>query len=515
MGRDQRRLKPLALLLFMLMASLLVACTSASASSWGPAEKDPSLSPAAPGDGSVEPDGAVTVAFPQVDGAGAGGPQLKVARNQTYQWAGIVVIDNVEGRHYVLKRECDVWVLLPQTSEHKAKLEKLLKSKAVIWGRVQDGPSVFMRNAIEVESIFGPGDPMPQTLVAVPEYPCPTRPQPKPMPSPAVMLEKNEVAVRGTLVWENFQPYLQTPSGKIALSLPAMPQLADAPAGAALDAERAAQALMPQLEVGAVGRWSFTDRGLTLAARVVRGWPFRVVVQVACDPAIQAREDRSIALEPGEMAARGQLVREAGRFFLKTDNGQIFLTLPDRAVAEAEEMLRLPEVAVAGKWNAEGRQLSVKVRVIFRTNVPCPQPFQPILPGEIAALGTLVWEYGRAYLDTPSGKIALLIPVTASDAAPQTGVPGGLLSPEALRNTADSAAPSTTAPLRLQIVAVGKWAVQSGQLTITVRYAVPWPSSIPWLDKLPLPRPLAAETASGRLEVAPPIGAIAIGTTTR
>ncbi len=92
---------------------------------------------------------------------------------KTYQWNGTVVVSTLEGRHLEIQRGCDSWVLMPQSDEVAKKLEDNVGNKVMLWGKVYTGASIYMKQAVAVDAAFGPNDPVPMTLVAIPEYPCP------------------------------------------------------------------------------------------------------------------------------------------------------------------------------------------------------------------------------------------------------------------------------------------------------------------------------------------------------
>ncbi len=100
-------------------------------------------------------------------------PTPTPAIGKTYQWNGAIVVSILEGRHLEVQRACDSWVLLPQSDDVAKKLEDNVGSKVMIWAKVRTGPSIYMRQIIAVDAVFGPKDPVPMTFVAIPEYPCP------------------------------------------------------------------------------------------------------------------------------------------------------------------------------------------------------------------------------------------------------------------------------------------------------------------------------------------------------
>ena len=104
-----------------------------------------------------------------------------LAPSQTFQWVGKIVVNNVETRHLELVRNCDAWALMAQSDDVTKKLESNISNKVLIWERVNTEPSIIMRQAIKVQAVFGPNDPVPMTLVAIPDYPCPGKPLPTPL----------------------------------------------------------------------------------------------------------------------------------------------------------------------------------------------------------------------------------------------------------------------------------------------------------------------------------------------
>ncbi len=404
---------------------------------------------------------------------------------QSYQWLGVVELSEAEGRYFVLNRGCDRWILKVGEDETALKLRKLTGSKALVWGRASDYTNNVKFRAIEVSAVFGPDEPVPQTLVAIPEYPCPgSDPKPTPVPAHSIELRQGEVAARGLLVWENWLPYLSTPSGRIGLILPAAAQTGEGATQA--DASSAQQLIPPGIDALATGVWSVRTTSLALSARALRTWPVRLSVPVTCESGA-ATNLLSVSVEPGEIAARGTLAQDGNRWYVKTSGGAVYLSLP--LLAAEKELSGTPEVVATGKWALSAAVLSVSARQVIRTDSACPRPpFQPILPGEIAALGTLAWDNGQPYLETPSGKIALFRP-NSTDAV--TPAPAPAIS---YGDVLATPVPNQPVPVR-QLVVVGKWSVANNGLSITVRYALPWPLQTPWDKVLPLP----AISADGRL----------------
>ena len=248
---------------------------------------------------------------------------------------------------------------MPQSSETSKRLENNIGNKVIVWGKIYSGSGAYARRTISVINVFGPGDPMPMTLVVVPDYSCP-KPMPQPAPSPLIELRNSDMAARGTVVWENGTPYLDTPSGKIFLTIPA-------PSAASSASPQASDALRAQvLDVVAAGSWSL-GRGMTLAARTVQAWPVSVLISIGCYG--RAPEQ----LQPGEAAARGTLVWDGNRQYLKTQSGAIYLTL-----AVAQDTNVRPAIAddavVVGTWALWSGELLMTVRRVGYMSDPCPPP---------------------------------------------------------------------------------------------------------------------------------------------
>ncbi len=421
----------------------------------------------AKGSGDTRGQAATGIAVAPSGSSGGGvAPGARPIVDQTFQWVGVIVASDLEGRHLELKRECDGWVLLAESDALVRKLEENVGNKVIIWGRVFTGASIYMRQAISVQNAFGPKDPMPMTLVAIPEYPCPGTPTPKPLPPvQPIILSSGEIAARGNLVWEQGKPYLSTPAGRIVLVLPPVgadgrPPLQPAPSDTTPAA--GATATAASLDVVAVGKWRLDANGLELSAHTVRPWPTSVVTTgtTSCGDMVSS----AVSIEPmgmGEIAARGALVWDAGVPKLKTQYGPIGITF---AALQPVPPSLSGEALIIGKWTASGGQLNVSARQLQMLDQPCPPPAPDpgpsLMPGEIAAVGTLVWEGSQPYLDTPSGRILLAIPPDMAIPSPTaTSRPGGS-SPVA----------------QLLVVVVGKWSIKNGQLAIAVRYLRPWPT---------------------------------------
>jgi hypothetical protein len=176
--------------------------------------------------------------------------------------------------------------LLPQNDEAKNRIDRYTGQKAVVWGTVFRGATIYMRQAIAATSVFGPNDPMPMTLIAIPEYPCPGDPKPPvPVPPQTIELLPGEIGAIGTLVWENGRPVLETPSGRILLTIPpqvAVPGAAEpsTPGGPSGDPKESFPSpVRPQLMVIAAGKWSIAGGQLVITVRYLRPWPSSVVIE--------------------------------------------------------------------------------------------------------------------------------------------------------------------------------------------------------------------------------------------
>lgn len=404
-----------------------------------------------------------------------------------YQWQGTVAVASTNGG-LELRRDCDVWTLLPASDGVKAKLQQLVGKHVIVWGQVAGQPVASRQQAISVQSAFGPQDPMPMTLVAIPEHPCPpvpprpVPPNPTPAPTGTIVLGGGETAFRGTLVWEGGRPYLATPAGRIDVTLP---QRTDAGAQAG-GAGGAALAPAPSMDVVAAGQWRQTAQGLTLAARAVQPWPAAIAIQ-ECQlvPAAQ--------LNAGEAAVRGVPVTDGSRTVIRTPGGAVQLLFP----APARPDVSAGEVVAIGVWKVSGDGVALSVRAMRPAIQPCPpppplpQPGISLLPGEIAAIGTLVWENGQPLLSTLSGRIAFLLPPrTAQLAETRPATPPGdvdVAPPESIR-------------ANMQVLAVGKWSISQSQLVMAVRSLRPWPVPPP----IPPPPPVGGQgVLTGTVRIGP------------
>ena len=382
--------------------------------------------------------------------------------NQTYQWVGKVTVSALEGRHLELQRQCDSWALLAKSDEVAKKLEANIGNKMIIWGKVNKDPTTFIRPTIMVDAAYGPNDPMPMTLVAIPEYPCPGRPDPVP-PVPPISRDLltvgfSQLAARGELVWENGKAFLVTPQGRIELTIP----VSSAPGQSSPSTD--ANTTNVKMDVVAAGKWKLDKAPLNIAAFTVRAWQVGVLIGKTCTGAISTDK-----LAEGEAAARGTLVWDSNQSYLKTESGPIMLSFDnwnDLATARV-----LNDAVIVGKWKASESVLYISVRNVGNMQPECcptPPPQPPLarptlLAGEIASIGVLVWEGGRPYLETPSGKIYLKI---AADQQAALKELQGQVPP------ADDTKPILVRP---QVLAVGKWDISSGELVISVRHLQRWP----------------------------------------
>ena len=140
---------------------------------------------------------------------------------------------------------------------------------------------------------------------------------------------------------------------------------------------------------------------------------------------------------------------------------------------------------MAGKWKVASGELTLAATWFQLLERPCAVPITPTptlaLPslqaGEISAVGDFLWEGGQPYLDTPSGRILLVIP---ADMKPPVAQP----------STSSGTSSTPPAQSRLQVMAVGKWSIKSGQLVIAARYLQPWAVPVPEPVSIPRPTPL-------------------------
>ena len=388
-------------------------------------------------------------------------PDTKVKVGATYEWIGVIERSGIEAPHLELQRGCDTWVLMAQSSEVAKKRQNYAGQKVVVWGTVFEGASIFMRQAITAQSIFGPNDPMPMTLMAVPSYPCPGNlppvPPAPPQPRDAITLSPSDMAAAGTLIWESGKAYLSTPSGRIILSLPIAASAS--PQDGKADGSEPASAQPGVLDVTAAGRWGLQGGGVSMAARTVRPSPVSIIIGNTCN-GTSIRDQ----LQPGEAAFRGTMVTNTDRPYLKAEGGPVWLSFLTPMLTASP--MAVQDAVVVGKWKVGSDGPYVSVRNTGLMAPACPPPPPPptvvpgLMPGEIAAVGVLVWENSQPYLETPSGKILLF---GRADATTSTsGAVEGIAPDE------------WTRPMRRQVMAIGKWQIRGGQLAITARTLVPW-----------------------------------------
>lgn len=420
--------------------------------------------------------------------------------NRVYEWNGVIRWTDLEGGHFAIDRGCDAWAVIPHDDEVYAKLKELVGEKGTVWGTVSRDPNVFGRRAINATSVFASGDVRP--AVAMPEIPCPDTP---PVPSNHIAVAHGEITLHGDLVWRGGRLWLVTERGNVHLELPRLaidffPELdIQSPDAANIDISLG--------EYGVAGAWDLASTGLVIKVRDIKEWPHRTFVRNHCGGGFH-----HFVVGDSQLAAHGNLIiTDNGEWLLRTPSGVIVVhrnnvagtdgVIVDPETGEVTEVrpdtLRTHDVVVIGDWKTDGQRLHMEgdkfVRV--KTNCEPPQPPRPpILPGEIAALGKLVFENGRPFLNTPSGQIVLL---TRRDvnSDPQPADPSVFedVLPEANTAAGDVvigedgavfADPDVVRPVR-QILVVGKWQVRDNRLAIVVRYAIPWPQNVP----VPAPEP--------------------------
>ena len=192
-----------------------------------------------------------------------------LATTALYEWRGTVI--GLSGADLALKRSCDVWQLAPVSDTIDAKLRSLVGQEVIVWGKVA-AASGTRKQAIAVQSAFGGKDPMPMTLMAVPSYPCPADPVPPvpPKPTPAAGLRPGEIEAIGTLVWEDWHPYLETPSGRIDLLVQQALRVTAAAGGAEATLSPDAFPTAARLQVLAVGTWQVSGGRLQITVRTLQ-----------------------------------------------------------------------------------------------------------------------------------------------------------------------------------------------------------------------------------------------------
>lgn len=427
--------------------------------------------------------------------------------NQVYEWNGVIKwidTNTASGGHFAVDRGCDIWAAIPQNDEVYARLKELHSEKGTVWGSVSFD-NVLGYRAIDANTVFAPGDIRP--LIALPQIPC----NDTPVPGDHIAINHSEVTLHGDLVWRSGGLWLVTERGNVRLELPRFavdlfPELDDALSSAGSDSSLS----FSLGEYGVVGRWDLANTGLVVKVREVNEWPHRTFVRDRCGGG-----SHHFVVGDEQLAAYGTLIVNDDQWLLRTKSGVIFIhrnsagdngVFVDPATGEtsalAPDVLRRHEVVVIGDWKTDGNELHMEGDRFVRVKTVCepPQPpRQPILPGEIAALGTLVFENGRPFLNTPSGRIVLLRQNDVPGTEPQPVDPSFFedIAPEA-RDAAGAvvgedgtvfADPQIVRPVR-HILVVGKWLLYRDHLAIVVRYALPWP--YPYVqtqpvDRLPVP----------------------------
>jgi hypothetical protein len=441
---------------------------------------------------SVETQARATKQVAEADAALAADIDL----DQVYELAGVIQWSDLEGGHFIINRGCDRWSLATDSDELYGKLKDLAGGKAIVWGTVADA-SVYGHRTVNVRSVFGPDDPRP--AIAVPGLPCPG----DPAPADVMPLRQGEITLHGDLVWRAGRLWLVTDRGTVALKL-LNPDAVAIPDQAAPENGQDAPALSLGI-YGVAGMWALADTGLVIEVRDIQEWPFRNVAYDSCGGGKHV-----FGVADGQMAADGWLIRDGSEWLLRTPSGVVHVHPGFNAndLTAATERLDAdalaPDVAsaahrvvVIGPWKTDGVELHMEAERFIRIKTVCDDPKPPrppILPGEIAALGILVFENGQPFLQTPQGRIVLVTDDAAADALKDVAA-------HAEQDVEDGDANSTqpVRPVRY-ILVVGKWQVSaSGQLVIAVRYALPWP--YPYADAV---EPVLAP---GVAPVPPSIGA--------
>ncbi len=419
--------------------------------------------------------------------------------NRVYEWDGVIHWTDLEGGHLAIDRGCDAWAVIPHDDEVYERLKELVGEKGTVWGTVSRDANIYGRRAINATSAFAPGDIRP--AVVMPQIPCPN----PPMPDDHIAVAHGEITLHGDLVWRGGRLWLVTEHGNVRLELPRLatdffPELD-------LQTPDAANIDISLGEYGVVGAWDLASTGLVMKVRQIKEWPHRTFVRNHCGGGFH-----HFVVGDSQLAAHGTLIiTDDNEWLLRTpsgvivvhrnhgagDNGAIVDPETGEIVDARPDILRTHDVVVIGEWKTDGNRLHMTgdkfVRV--KTNCEPPQPPRPpILPGEIAALGTLVFENGRPYLNTPSGRIVLLTrrdinsdpqpadPSFFEDVAPEFGSAAGDIVID--EDGAVLADPDVVRPAR-HILVVGKWLVRDNRLAIVVRYALPWPLDRP----VPAPEP--------------------------
>ncbi|MDA1280030.1 MAG: hypothetical protein O3B95_08315 [Chloroflexi bacterium] len=328
----------------------------------------------------------------------------------------------------------------------------------------------------------------------------------------ASVLNHNEVSLHGDLVWRGGRLWIVTPRGPVRLVLPSLDLF---PAAARLPDSATAETDHSLGEYGVIGNWSLVDTGLAINVRELAEWPFRTIALDHCGDGRHRFE-----INDNELGIHGALVRIDGQLFLKTSSGLVFVHLNGPSDLNAEflqegtfatdsDIVRR-DVVLIGPWKTDGRELHMEVARAVRIKTVCEPPTpprQPILPGEISALGHLVFENGRPFLETPQGRIVLLTRDDGTPPAPQP-LPGDFFDNDILEDLVPESETPENLRFPRQIIVVGKWFVYRNQLAIQVRYAIPWPypqpttttseSLTPWDFLTGLPAPVEADIAVAR-----------------
>ncbi|MBI4311366.1 MAG: hypothetical protein HY681_06250 [Chloroflexi bacterium] len=248
-----------------------------------PADVELSSAGRASGSDSVAPASGGGEPPPPLDGqpggggasAGQGGTSEAYG---SYQWLGNIVVSGVRGIE--MARPCDgfSWALAFASPEEESKAANLAGKKVVVWG----SPSpISSRRTIQVEAVYDVDGPMPE--VAVPGFPCPGTVTPQPtMPSPVALdLQPGEIAATGKMTREGANAYLETPSGRIALTevapetvaVPPSPPVETRPGAPAAGA---APSYAGGDEYLVVGKWRIEAGQLIVAVRYMMPWGYAV-----------------------------------------------------------------------------------------------------------------------------------------------------------------------------------------------------------------------------------------------
>lgn len=430
--------------------------------------------------------------------------------NQVYEWNGVIkwvessaANGTASGGNFMIDRGCDNWAVITENDEVYAKLKELHGEKGTVWGKVSFD-NVLGYRAINATTAFAPGEIRP--LIALPQIPCGDTP----VPDNSIAINHSEVTLRGDLVWRSGGIWLVTERGDVRLVLPRLatdlfPELDASAIGDDLNLS------ISLGEYGVVGRWDLASTGLVVNVREIKEWPYRTFVRDNCGGGFH-----HFVVGDDQLAAYGTLIINDGQWLLRTKSGVIYIhpssangdsAVVDPATGEANilrpDVQQTYEVVVIGDWKTDGNELHIEADKFVRVKTDCepPQPpRQPILPGEIAAIGTLVFENGQPFLNTPSGRIVLFRPNDVPGTEPVPVDPSFFkeIAPEVLdaATAADGsvigedgtfADPDVVRPAR-HILVVGKWLLYRDHLAIAVRYARPYPLQ-PSVDGEPVPAP--------------------------